>query len=315
MAKQRNVADDSASWRATIGTISHMDCVDGMAAMPAESAALVFGDPPFNIGRDYDSHNDRQKPADYLKWSARWLDQAVRILKPDGSLWICVSEEYQAELKVLAEGRFALAFPDGKGTELIRRATPVQPLRPRHHVVWYYTFGVNAPKKLSRSHTHLLHFVKSLDGHKWNPDQVRVPSARAAIYNDKRASPDGRLPDDTWIIRPQDDAAGFGGDNDVMHESRVCGTYKERQPVDNQMPEQLIARVVRLCTDEGDLVVSPFSGSGTDAVVSKKLNRKFAAFDTSEAYVLQSLLRLESARPGDMLDAPEKIKAGTKKKR
>lgn len=307
MSKKRRLAGGPPPrWPGIIDSIQEGDCVAGMRDIPDESVDLICADPPFNIGRDYDGHDDDLDPAAYLHWTAGWVDQCVRVLKPTGSLWICASEEVVSEIKVIAEGRYVLGYLDD-AAEVVSIRRYNRALKPRHHVIWYYTFGVNAPKKLTRSHTHLLHFVKSLKKHRWNEDAVRLPSARQAVYNDKRASPAGRLPDDTWIIRPQSAAAGLDPGDDVQHHSRVCGTYKERCAVDNQMPEQLMARIVRLCTDPGDLVLSPFCGSGTDAVVAKKLGRHYLTYDVSDGYVAQALLRLQAAREGDMLDAPDAV--------
>lgn len=308
MKKQRKLP----AWTTAIDTIQQDDCLVGLAKIPDESVDLVFADPPFNIGETYDAYHDKQDPIAYLRWTASWLDEAVRVLKPTGSLWICISEEYVAEIKIVAERRFSLR-PDGEttGCGIFRDGDP---LKQRHHVIWYYTFGVNSTRKLTRSKTHLLHFVKSLKKHKWNPMAVRVASARETEYKDKRVNstngvPLGRLPDDTWMIRPVDvaSAGGFKPDHDVVLASRVCGTFKDKQPTPNQMPEQIVGRIIGLCTDPGDLVVSPFCGSGTDAAVAKKLDRRFLTYEISPAYAIQAMVRLSAVVAGDMLDQPEPI--------
>ena len=79
----------------------------------------------------------------------------------------------------------------------------------RSWVIWYYTFWVNCVRGFSRSHTHLFHFVKDPKKATFNADEIRVPSARQLVYADSRANAKGRLPDDTWILRPQDIADGF----------------------------------------------------------------------------------------------------------
>ena len=73
-------------------------------------------------------------------------------------------------------------------------------------MIWYYTFGVNCTHKFSRSHAHLFYFVKDPAQFTFRKDEPenRVLSARQLVYADARANPKGRLPDDTWILRPQD---------------------------------------------------------------------------------------------------------------
>jgi len=265
--------------------------------LPDAVVDCVNLDPPYNLGVKYADHDDAMTPAAFLTWAAGWLGECARVLKPTGSLWVMMSEEFVSEVKVLAEGRFGLVYTgDAGGNVVIDRDGPG--LWPRHHVIWYLTFGTNCERKLTRSHTHLLHFVRDRKKHKWNSDAVRVPSARQVVYGDKRANPDGRLPDDTWILRPQDPDAGFAPSDDVWHYSRICGTHKQKLETPNQIPEQLVARILRLTTDEGDLVCDCFSGSGTSAAVAKKLGRRFVACDITGPYVQQGLLRLSSIATG-----------------
>ena len=126
-----------------------------------------------------------------------------------------------------------------------------------------------------------------------------MPSARQLVYGDGRANPAGRLPDDTWILRPQDLPEGFQPDENTWYFPRVCGTFKERAGWHGcQMPEQLLGRIIRACSHEGDLVLDPFAGSGTTLAVAKKLGRRFLGFELSKEYSERILQRLapDSAR-------------------
>ncbi|MFM8635583.1 MAG: DNA-methyltransferase [Planctomycetia bacterium] len=267
------------------------DCLAFMRRLPAGTAHLAFADPPFNIGYDYDAYDDRRAAADYLDWSKRWMREIVRVLRDDGSFWLAIGDEYAAELKVIATRELGLTC--------------------RSWVVWYYTFGVNCKQKFSRSHAHLFHFVKDPTAFTFNVDAIRVPSARELVYGDKRADARGRLPDDTWILRPQDLPEGFEADGDTWYFPRVCGTFKERSGWHGcQMPEQLLGRIIRASSNPGDLVVDPFGGSGTTLAVAKKLGRSFLGFELSEAYAARIRERLEGIKAGDPLDgAPEPLKS------
>jgi site-specific DNA-methyltransferase (adenine-specific) len=280
-----------------IGKIHLGDCIDLMRQMEPGTIDLVFADPPFNIGYDYDAYHDRQDADEYVAWSRAWIAEIHRVLKPSGTFWLAIGDEFAAELKVAAQHQVGFTT--------------------RSWVVWYYTFGVNCTRKFSRSHVHLYHFIKDENNFTFNAEdpQVRVPSARALVYADKRANPAGRLPDDTWIVRPaahdnwilrpQDLPEGFQAADDTWYYARVAGTFKERQGFHGcQMPEQLLGRIIRVSSNAGDVVLDPFAGSGTTLAVAKKLGRRWIGCEISEEYVRAATERLNGVIPGDPLDGP-----------
>jgi site-specific DNA-methyltransferase (adenine-specific) len=269
------------------GNIHQGDCIKLMRQIEAGTIDLAFADPPFNIGYEYDAYHDRQDPEEYVAWSRAWIAEVHRVLKPGGTFWLAIGDEYAAELKVAAEHQIGFAT--------------------RSWVVWYYTFGVNCTRKFSRSHAHLFHFVKDENNFTFNAEdpQVRVPSARALVYADKRANPAGRLPDDTWILRPQDLQDGFQPTDDTWYYARVAGTFKERQGFHGcQMPEQLLGRIIRVSSNAGDIVLDPFAGSGTTLAVAKKLGRQWLGSELSAEYVRAATDRLTTVQAGDPLDGP-----------
>lgn len=271
------------------------DCLELMRQIETGTIDLAFADPPFNIGYNYDEYHDRQDPDEYIAWSRAWIAEIHRVLKPSGTFWLAIGDEYAAELKVAAQHQVGFFT--------------------RSWVVWYYTFGVNCKNKFSRSHVHLFHFVKDENNFTFNAadQQVRVSSARALVYADKRANPAGRLPDDTWIVRPaaddswvlrpQDLPDGFQPTDDTWYYARVAGTFKERQGFHGcQMPEQLLGRIVRASSNPGDMVFDPFAGSGTTLAVAKKLGRQWIGCELSEEYVRAATDRLAAIQDGDGLD-------------
>lgn len=259
------------------------DCVRGLGGLKAETVDLVFADPPFNIGYEYDVYEDKLESDRYLDWCRQWTGEVARVLKPSGTFWLAIGDEYAAELKVMLQREHGFTC--------------------RSWVVWYYTFGVNCKYKFSRSHAHLFHMVKDAESFTFNAEAIRVPSARQLVYGDGRANPRGRLPDDTWILRPQDLPQGFQPDEDTWYFPRVCGTFKERAGWHGcQMPEQLLGRIIRACSHEGDVVLDPFGGSGTTLVAAKKLGRQYAGFELSPEYATRIESRLERTKVGDVLD-------------
>jgi site-specific DNA-methyltransferase (adenine-specific) len=307
--------------------ILHRDCLEAMAALPEGSVDLAFADPPFNIGYEYDVYDDQQDREAYLDWSHKWIAAVHRVLKPSGTFWLAIGDEYAAELKLIAQ-RCGTGIPAcqmgktdetsaqrskaGKSSSRARKAgkkaCPIG-FHCRSWVVWYYTFGVNCKYKFTRSHAHLFYFVKDPEQFTFHDAAIRVPSARQLVYADGRANPAGRLPDDTWILRPQDLTNGFTAEEDTWYFPRVAGTFKERAGFHGcQMPEQLLGRIIRACSNPGELVLDPFSGSATTLAVAKKLGRRWLGFDLSEEYVERGIARLERTREGDPLDgAPEPL--------
>lgn len=262
------------------------DCLQGLAQLPTGCVDLAFADPPFNIGYDYDEYQDDRASDDYLAWCDRWLAEVVRVLKPDGTFWLAIGDEYAAELKVAMQRTHKLHC--------------------RSWVIWYYTFGVNCKSKFSRSHAHLFHMVKDPKQFTFNTDEIRVPSARQLVYADNRANPKGRLPDDTWILRPQDLPEGFSPEDDTWYFPRVAGTFKERAGWHGcQMPEQLLGRIIKATSNPGELVLDPFSGSGTTLAVAKKLGRNYVGYELSKEYAARVTERLEEIQVGEPLRGAE----------
>lgn len=268
------------------------DCIQAMADWPAESVDLIFADPPYNIGYQYDQYEDKRDDHEYIDWTMQWIDGCARLLKPSGSFYILIGDEYAAETRVhlkKLERDHKLVF--------------------RNWIVWHYTFGQNCKLKFNRSHAHLFYCVGSAAFDKWtikdpaftfNRQAIAVPSARQTTYNDTRANPKGKLPDDTWYLRPQ--AAQDMGDYfesieaDVWYQSRLCGTFKERagwHPC--QLPEALLERIVKVSSNEGDLVFDPFTGSGTTLAVAARLKRDWLGCELSDDYAARALARIEHA--------------------
>ncbi len=230
------------------------DCIKLMKTFPQGSVDLIFADPPFNIGLKYDNYHDNKSYDEYYNWSKDWITQCHRLLKETGSIYIAIGDEFAAEINIILK-KLGFNF--------------------RNWIIWYYTFGQSQRKKFNRAHTHILYYTKEKDFY-FSDESIRIPSARQLIYNDKRAHPDGKIPDDVWEF------------------SRVCGTFHERlgdHPC--QMPESLLERIIRASSKEGDLVLDPFGGTGTTVAVASKLKRDFITIDISSKYYDVIIKRLQ----------------------
>ena len=231
------------------------DCIKLLSRVKEPFADLIFADPPFNIGYKYDGYNDKVKKNKYIDWTREWMSVCKKALKPAGSFYIAIGDDFAANVKIIADelGLFM-----------------------RNWLIWHYTFGQQTKNKFARSHTHIFYFVNDQKNFTFNDLAVRIPSERQLTYNDRRAHSAGKIPDDVWD--------GY---------SRVCGTFNERarwHPC--QMPESLLKRIISVSSNPGDCVLDPFSGSGTTPAAAVQLNRNYLGIEISEKYVRQSNKRL-----------------------
>lgn len=210
---------------------------------------LIFADPPFNIGQDY-QHGDRMSKADFESFTVQWVNEAVMTLRPGGALWVNVPDEMVSNIDTL-----------------VRNIAGIKMER-KNWVIWHFRFGQHTDGRFVRSKSHLLYFVKDGPNRVFNTEDIRVASVRQEI-GDLRSAPSGRTPMDVWGFE------NFWG--------RVQGNSHERVPdAPNQLPEVLLERIILACSNKGDLVVDPFCGSGTTAVVGSTLGRRVITSDNSE---------------------------------
>lgn len=232
----------------------------------------IITDPPYNQKVFYGDHFvDNQPYGVFHKWLKDWIKEAYTCLRPGGTIWIVMPDEWAAETALaLKRANFLL----------------------RNWVKWYETFGPACQTKFGRTSRHCLYAIKPpLAEATFNADQVRVASARMKKYRDKRANKKGKVMDDVWKI------------------SRVCGTFSERIPgAPTQLPIELVRRMVVATTNEEDVVIDPFCGTGTVAVASWLLARSFYGGDASRQWVRVSRKRLKAVVQcwGDLVRSPKK---------
>ena len=264
------------------GMVEHNQIVCGnsievLNAGPEGWVDLCFADPPFNIGYLYHGYDDQLKTDDYLKFSKDWMQAVYRALKPTGSFYLAIGDAYAADLCVIARREIGFHL--------------------RNWIIWHYTFGQQPKRMFARSHTHILYFTKDAKEFTFNADAIRVASARQTTYADVRANPKGKLPDDVWYLRPPEaPEPHFAPESDTWNVSRVCGTFKEREGWHGcQMPIAVLDRIIKSSSNESDIVLDPFNGSGTTVVSAALLGRRYVGIDQSDAYVGYARQRLEHA--------------------
>jgi DNA modification methylase len=223
-----------------------------------KEAALIFADPPFNIGVQYENWTDSMTREQYLKFTADWMSAAGAGLQNTGSLWINIPDEWAAECVVIGK---RLGF------------------KLENWCIWHFRFGVCQPSRFIKSKTHALWF--SLGSPRVIREAALVPSDRAALYDDPRSPTGLRMDLDVW---------GFD-----KFWGRVTGTSAERRPLHpNQLPEKYLQRIVGVCSLPGELVVDPFCGSGTTATVAEKMDRRVVTGDVSLDYLKSASERCAS---------------------
>lgn len=235
------------------------DAVDTLALLQ-EEPTLIFMDPPFNQNEPYESSDDAKDHDVFSEELHRWIEYAANA--HPSSYWLNLPDEWTANAVVYARDVMEMTL--------------------ENWCIWHYRFAQCQPNRFLRSKHHALWF--SYGNPKVNREAALVPSDRAVIYDDIRTADSSdagmRMDLDVW---------GFD-----RFWGRVQGNNKERRSTHpNQLPERYLERVISTCTDEGDLVVDPFCGSGTTATVCQHLRRRCITGDISSVYCLSALERIK----------------------
>ncbi len=245
------------------------DSLTWLKSLESETVDLVFADPPYNIKKaewdDFESHEH------YVSWSRDWLMEASRVLKKTGTLYVCGFSEILADVKVAA-------MPFFKGCRWI---------------VWHYKNKANLGGDWGRSHESMVHFRKSKD-FTFNIDEIRIPYGAHTLKYPSHPQADtsnfgkNGKPRENWVPNPKG-----AKPKDVIDIPTTCNGMGEKTPHPTQKPEELLRKLVLASSSPGDLVVDPFSGSGTTAVVAEQLGRRWMACDCSRQYNEWAIGRLD----------------------
>jgi site-specific DNA-methyltransferase (adenine-specific) len=251
------------------GAIWNQDSIKWFKTLPDESVDLVFADPPYNIKKaDWDNFESQQE---YVKWSIKWIEQAARILKRDGTLFVCGFSEILADLKTPAM-RFFKAC---------------------RWIVWHYKNKANLGNDWGRSHESILHLRKSKN-FAFNIDDLRIPysehTLKYPVHPQAETSQYGRgmLSNVLWAPNPKG-----AKPKDVLEIPTTCNGMNEKTPHPTQKPEELLRKIVLASSNIGDIVLDPFVGSGTTLVVAEQLQRKWLGCDINSEYLNYAIKRIE----------------------
>ena len=252
------------------GLIFTDNSLQWLTTLQSESVDLIFADPPYNIKKaDWDKFDSQEQ---YIEWSLQWISEAARILKPTGSLYICGFSEILADLKHPAMRFFSSC----------------------KWLIWHYRNKANLGNDWGRSHESILHFRKTKK-FKLNIDEIRIPygnhtlkypshpQAESSQYsNRKKASP-------VWTPHP------LGAKpKDVLEIPTTCNGMGEKTKHPTQKPEELLRKLILASSKIGDVVLDPFSGSGTTLVVAEQLQRFWVGCEMNEEYNSWAIKRIDN---------------------
>jgi adenine-specific DNA-methyltransferase len=239
------------------------------------SVDLIFADPPYNIGKDFNGHKDKwDTDESYLEWCYEWLDLCIQKLKPNGSFYVMTSTQFMPFFDI---------FLRKKMTILSR-------------IAWYYdSSGVQAKKYYGSLYEPILFCVKDPNKYTFNAQDILVEAKTGAKRKliDYRKNPpqvynSEKVPGNVWEF------------------SRVRYRMEEYENHPTQKPIALLERIIKASSNENDLVLDPFSGTFTTCYVAKMLHRKAIGIELQEEYVKIGLrrLELETTFQGELLQKP-----------
>ncbi len=241
-----------------IKNIIEGDAIEIMKRIPDGCIDMTFADPPFNLKKTYNHYGDDKEFDQYLAWCKDWIHEMVRITKPSGSIFIHNIPKWLT---------FFTSYLN-------------QEAQFRHWIAWN-AMGAPLGKTLLPNHYGILWYVKS---EKFKFYDVRSPHSRCRTCNELLAD--------------------YGGKKDLMHPYGTLisdfwtdihrirhNIRRDKHPC--QLPEPLLERLILMTTDEDDIVLDPFIGTGTTAIAAKKLGRKYIGIDIDKEYVNISNRKLD----------------------
>ena len=247
--------------------VIHGDTLLVLPTLQADSAQIIIADPPYNIGKDFGNDSDKQPMEEYLKWSEKWIKECLRILKPNGTMFIYGFSEILA---------------------LILSKVPYD--INRRWIIWHYTNkNVASLNFWQRSHESILVLWKN--DKVFHRDDIREAYTEGFLNGaagKERTATKGRFSKGekttTYTAHPNGALP-----RDVIKIPALAGGagMKERVNHPTQKPIALCEKLLRSCKQpntEGFVLV-PFAGSGSECVASKNLGLPFVGIELNEEYV------------------------------
>ena len=246
------------------------DCIGEMNSLPPEIARLAIADPPYyKVLMDEAWDSSWNNEHEYLLWTAEWMRAAMRVLRPGGLLYCFgqVGKREHVMLHLMSQSAHEYSFHD--------------------LIIWDRAVGYNDRRDSFTPAYEMILVLRKKGEVRFNKDAVREPYNQATIaryekdkrYKDTQARTlhlqKGKYATNLWRI------------------ASLKGSSKEKAGHPSQKPEALIERIIRSSSEAGDLIIDPFLGSGTTAIVAQKWQRQWLGIEASPAYVALAQKRLD----------------------
>lgn len=230
------------------------DSLEVLRKIKSNSVKLIFADAPYNIGKDFGNNQDKWETVDaYINWCKEWIDECMRILTDDGTMYFMTATQHMPYLDIYATQKYNVLC----------------------RIVWTYdSSGVQSKKMYGSLYEPILMINKSAKAkYTFNHQEIMVEAKTGAARKliDYRKDPPQpynteKVPGNVWDF------------------SRVRFKMEEYENHPTQKPEALLERIIKASSDAGDVVLDPFSGSFTTSTVAVRLGRVGVGIDMNEEY-------------------------------
>ncbi|MFN7990837.1 MAG: site-specific DNA-methyltransferase [Candidatus Micrarchaeia archaeon] len=241
-----------------------------MQEIDTGTVTQIITSPPYNIDINYGNihkdgkavlskgvkYKDDLPEKEYRRLLELCFNECKRVLKPNGSIWLNIKNRYS----------------EGVVTPPFWVLDYFQNMYLKNIIIWNFDWGGSTERRFSPRYEYVFWLTKRVDDYIFNLDSIKVP---ALNYRPDRFKSQMKNPSDVWYIQ------------------MVSGNYPERTGHPAQYPEELIERIVKVGSNENDLILDPFMGSGTTARVAKDLNRKYVGYEVVPEYVKMCEERLK----------------------
>lgn len=245
-------------------------CGDAFEILPKlqeKKFDLLFADPPYNLTKNFGENSFRQiSTEDYEDWLDSWLKKSVRLLKPTASVYICGDWRSSGAIQRVGTKYFAL----------------------RNRITWEREKGRGASKNWKNSSEDIWFFTVS-DDYFFNAEAVKLKRKVLAPYKDQNGAPKD------WEKSDNGNYRSTAPSNLWTDLTVPFWSMPENTAHPTQKPEKLLAKIILASTRENDSILDPFLGSGTTAVVAKKLKRAYVGIERDESYCLLAEKRIALA--------------------